>query len=298
MPLKVVETEDGTITCFDPATGELYHNKAGAYAEALANFIEPSGLLNKAANLQAVSVLDLPFGLGYNTFVLLKLIGRLPVDRKLRQLNITFVEIDPEVMTLLPRVLADDCFASLRKDLPNWQDILTELAKFESVEFKMQNFLVSCHCRQGDIRKEIPALAGSGIKYDAILHDPFSPKQMPELWTLDLFQMYRELLGDDGRMLTYSAATAVRGALRLAGFTVYRTVALGGKSGGTLASACPIASLPDSIFPLSKVEESRLLTSAAIPYRDPMLSDSRSQIWRRRQSECHMMAEEAQRSRG
>jgi tRNA U34 5-methylaminomethyl-2-thiouridine-forming methyltransferase MnmC len=283
MPLQIVETDDGTITCFDEATGELYHNQAGAYAEALENFISPSGLIEKSMTAESLSVLDLPFGLGYNTFVLLQSLINLPPNHGLKKVSIMALELDSEVMELLPRVLADERFSVLCSAVSNIQIVLDRLARFEECECTVGGVSVSIHCKRGDIRAEVPKLANKGFKFDAILHDPFSPNKMPELWTLDLFKLYRHLLYDDGRLLTYSSAVAVRGACREVGLFLYRTTALGGKSGGTMASACELTSFPQSILPLTDSEMQKLMTCSAVPYRDPVLASKRVEILKRRQ---------------
>ena len=283
MPLQIVETDDGTITCFDEATGELYHNQAGAYAEALENFIAPSGLIEKSINAQSLSFLDVPFGLGYNTFVLLQSLIGLPPNHALKKVSVMGLELDPEVMGVLPQVLADDRFRPLCSALSNIQVVLDKLARFEECECTVGGVAVLIHCKRGDIRIEVPKLAKTDCKFDAIFHDPFSPNKMPELWTLDLFRLYKHLLSDDGRLLTYSAAVAVRGACREAGLFLYRTTALGGKSGGTLASACELTAFPQSIFPLTDSEMQKLKTCSAVPYRDRTFASNRFEILKRRQ---------------
>jgi hypothetical protein len=45
MTLELVPTEDGSLSIRDAATGELHHNRAGAYEEALVNYVQPSGVL-------------------------------------------------------------------------------------------------------------------------------------------------------------------------------------------------------------------------------------------------------------
>jgi tRNA U34 5-methylaminomethyl-2-thiouridine-forming methyltransferase MnmC len=283
MPLEIVETDDGSITCFDKATGELYHNKAGAYAEALANFIRPSGLIEKSLTAESLSILDVPFGLGYNTFVFLQSLIGLPANHSLKNVSIIGLELDPEVMQVLPRVIADERFSALRSSVSNIQDMLHKLARFEESECAVGGVSVLIHCKRGDIRKEVPKLANTDFKFDAILHDPFSPNKMPELWTLDLFRLYKQLLREDGRLLTYSSAVAVRGACREAGLFLYRTAALGGKSGGTMASVCELTCFPRDIFSLTDAEMQKLMTCSAVPYRDPAFENIRSEILKRRQ---------------
>src|SRR5262249_3838994 len=134
-----------------------------------------------------------------------------------------------------------------------------------------QSGTISCELTlaQGDLRQVVPDLSEA---LDLVFHDPFSPARVPELWTADLFKHYFRLLKPKGgRLLTFSAAAAVRGGLRAAGFSVWRTEAVGGKSGGTLACSKEISAACHN-FPLRDEEEQKLRTRSGIPYRDPSLS--------------------------
>lgn len=282
---KIVTTEDGTITCFDEAIGQHYHNIAGAYSEAMVTYVKPSALIEKSKTVECLSILDVPFGLGYNTFALLQALATESSGSKLKRVDIIGIEIDPEVMALLNQVMNHDCFTPLRSRLADADDWLEKLSNFQACECSIGETNAFIQCIRADMRKEVLGLAQRGLKFDAVFHDPFSAGPMPELWTLELFQLYRDLVHDDGCVLTYSSAAAVRGACREAGFSVYKTAALGGKSGGTIASACSLSSMPPGISPLSDAEEERLKTSSAIPYRDLRLTSSREDIVERRRLE-------------
>lgn len=137
-----------------------------------------------------------------------------------------------------------------------------------------------------DLREVVPKLQG---EFDLIFHDPFSPQKAPELWSADLFAEYHRLLAKPhGRLLTYSAAGAVRGGLREAGFTVGRTEGVGSKSSATIAGfgAGFFANVPlGAAQPLTADEKVFLTTKAGIPYRDPTFSDSSDQVKARRAEE-------------
>lgn len=77
---------------------------------------------------------------------------------------------------------------------------------------------------------------------EVIFFDFYSPKESPELWTLNTFRrLYQACatlteIGQETVLCTYSAATAVRSALLLAGFSVGKGAPTGLKSETTLAS--------------------------------------------------------------
>ncbi|HEY9685990.1 MAG TPA: MnmC family methyltransferase [Coleofasciculaceae cyanobacterium] len=293
MQFTLVTTEDGSVSCLDAETGELCHNRAGAYTEALKNYIEPSGLVELARRTGEIKLLDACYGLGYNTWVLAnELVKQLDSPFAL---SVVAIEKNPEILSFLPHVLehptfdplklktgikehniyyrTEECFNHTKVKDDHGIGIVINVANNSRIEIR---FLLE------DLRNAVPKLSSG---FDAILHDPFSPQKMPELWTADLFREYHHLLKPrQGCLLTYSAAAAVRGGLQESGFQVLKTMPLGRKSGGTLASG---GEHPGNEFvaPLSKQEQDYILTRAGIPYRDPGLSQSRAEILQTRAEE-------------
>lgn len=299
MTREVVSTDDGSITCIDEVTGELYHNRAGAFTEAFKNFVEPLGLAAWLEGNHHLVVLDVCFGLGYNSFVLLEHLLSVVEARSDWHNDFTVdlvgLEKDAEVLGLIPLVLADKRFDRIRSSLSNidtWHnpgEVIKSWQKFGSHNFKIgdkSNISVNLDLRQVDIRKHIPVLAQERPgTFECIFHDGFSPSRMPELWTVDLFGQYVKLLKPTGKILTYSAATAVRGAFQSLGLVVQRTCAVGGKSGGTIASFQDGDGDNLISLPLTYLENSKLKSRSATPYRDPTFCETRELIRRRREEE-------------
>lgn len=282
MILDTVQTEDGSITVCDEETGELYHNRAGAYAEALANYVQPAAIADFAR--RPLRILDVCFGLGYNSFVLLDRI--LQSQSPGNQVTIVAVEKDAAILDLIPRVLQDARFERLRSMLKvGASDLGQSIVSRVSVETPV-GLTVEFDFRLDDLRKVIPELRDEEKQFDLIFHDPFSPKRVPELWTVDLFRCYQQMLSDlQSKVLTYSSAAAVRGGLRDAGLEVWRTTAVGGKSGGTLACRPNAAKESQFVFALSEDEEARLKTRSSVPFRDPFFDAERNDILLRRARE-------------
>jgi tRNA U34 5-methylaminomethyl-2-thiouridine-forming methyltransferase MnmC len=287
-----VSTEDGSITCRDPLTGELYHNRAGAYTEALKNYVEPSRLAHLLQGAQELNVLDVCFGLGYNVYVLLNVLLEVfeqHADLPKIPIRIIAIDKDPEILAVLPEVLSDVRFEKLINQIgPEGKN---KLCQFGQHSFQLRERIqVSFELVCGDIRQYVFELENNARQFDLIYHDGFSPRVMPELWTYDLFAQYTKLLSPKGAILTYSSAAAVRSALRMCGLDVMRTSAVGGKSGGTIA-ACKGSLITrkiltdEIIFTLRDDEEARLQTRSSIPYRDPELKESRENIVKARNLE-------------
>lgn len=262
-------TDDGSLSLHETSLNELYHNKAGAFTEAVTNYVEPAmRFLAMARNKNtSLNVLDSCFGLGYNS---LALANELASSAQFK-LQVDAVELDGEVIAMLPQVLAQPCFAAL-----------------DSQTLEQLNF----HIRVCDLRSFLLARDRDSKLYDVIFHDPFSPKKVPELWSVDLFQLYFDAMADNSVLLTYACAPAVRGALISLGFKVFRTTGLGRKNGGTIAiktnNDCLIQDLLEArtcIFTIEGEELRRLSKSSQVPFRDPNLCDDSATIIARREAE-------------
>jgi queuine tRNA-ribosyltransferase len=72
--------------------------------------------------------------------------------------------------------------------------------------------------RLGDLRQTLQALPAACA--DVVFWDPFSPRINAELWSTAIFTTLHGLCRERASVHTYSAATATRSALALAGFAV------------------------------------------------------------------------------
>ncbi len=293
MVSKVVSTEDGSITWLDDETGELYHNRAGAFTEAWKNYVEPCQISNLIANKPSLAIFDVCFGLGYNSYLfLLEALSAIEANAKIshRELNILAVDKDPKIIEVLPQVLSDSRFSGLLKFISSGQkpSSMDLLCRFGRHKFKLDSRVdaqVTFELVLEDLRNLLTQLFREDRRFDFIFHDGFSPRKVPELWTQEIFAHYARLLEPDGKILTYSSSAAVRGALQSAGLEVRRTAAVGGKSGGTIAGFPGRFTDNPHVFPLSEEEKRRLTSRSATPYRDPSFKAERHEIIRNRESE-------------
>jgi tRNA U34 5-methylaminomethyl-2-thiouridine-forming methyltransferase MnmC len=297
MILPTVLTEDGSITCRDEESGELYHNRAGAYTEALQHYIQVCDLSSRAQRQGEIRVLDVCFGLGYNTFVFIdKLIEDIEKGNTAQSqmsCHIIGIDKDLQILNVVEEVLKDTrfekmCFAlnlnkqSIERFLNDWRAGTVSIFNFQS---KTQ-LTIKVEIKIADVRKIVPELVGNN-RFDYIFHDGFSPRSMPELWTVDLFAQYAKLLNDDGYIITYSSATAVRGAFKECGLALRKSAPLGRKSGGTIAFSPSIGEIVNgsSILHFDEDENKRLASRSAIPYRDANFKSTRAHIIEQRQLE-------------
>lgn len=268
--MDFVSTEDGSLTLRHAQTGEHYHNRAGAYTEALLCYVNPSGALKRLKRTRYLHLIDACFGLGYNSFVLLaeaieqKLEGRVVIDA---------IDNDPNLVNALPTVLSFEKFKELGK--------IFELQK--QVVTGPLSIIVRLH--HSSLPQQLVRLRedNPNAEVDLVFHDPFSPNRMPELWTFEIFSLYKQLLRpDNGAVLTYSLATAVKGGFIQSGFSVGRTPKVGAKAGGTIAYLGGNSDCDFDFTELPADELASLKTHSAIPYRDPELQLDRLAILKRR----------------
>ena len=64
-------TEDGSIGLYSYADKDVYHSKFGALTEAWEKFVLPSGIDNLLESQQQINVLDVCYGIGYNSKALM-----------------------------------------------------------------------------------------------------------------------------------------------------------------------------------------------------------------------------------
>jgi queuine tRNA-ribosyltransferase len=92
--------------------------------------------------------------------------------------------------------------------------------------------------RHGEL---LPLLAREPTRADVIFWDPFSPRANPSLWTVAAFAAARRVAADGCTLFTYSASTATRVALLLAGWAVGIGDPIGDKAQTTAAATSAAA---------------------------------------------------------
>ncbi len=270
-------TADGSFTFTSIEFGEAFHSHYGAKQESFLKFVVPTQLAVRA-HKPVLRLLDICYGLGYNTAAALQTIWAVNPNCHVEVIGL---ELNPSV----PKA------AIAHQLFDNWQyeytEILTELA----FEHQVQTERLSAKLLIGDARKTLSLVHQSDFPADAIFLDPFSPPQCPHLWTVEFIKQLSLCLHDDGLLATYSCAAAVRTALLTAGLQIGSTPPVGRRTPGTVAAHSRGGGDGSSQFsfcaayPLSQEEKEHLLTRAAIPYRDPQLNDAPDVIMTRRQQE-------------
>lgn len=262
---QIQPTEDGSFTFFSTEFGETFHSSSGARQEARLKFVQPLDLMEKARQ-PSVRLLDICYGLGYNTGAALEAIWAVNPQCYVEAIAL---ELDPAV----PK-------AAIAHHLTDiWHDSTIEIWQKLATNHQIQTNQLRATLSIGDARKTIQQVC-QNFQADAIFLDPFSPPVCPQLWTVEFLGLVAKCLKPDGRIATYSCSAAVRSALLTARLHIGSTTPVGRRSPGTVASYIPI-----NLHPLSPQEQEHLQTRAAVPYRDPNLADSAKVILDRRKIE-------------
>ena len=260
-------TQDGSYTFFSQEFEELFHSHSGAKQEAEEKFVKPCQLKEKAQVKPSLKILDVCYGLGYNSAAALNAIWSANPQC---YVELIALEQDPNVPN---QAVSAQLLKQWSSPIPNYLENLAQTHQVQLPLFHGKLLL-------GDARKTIQTVKNSRVKVDAIFLDPFSPPKCPQLWTVEFLNLVTQCLHHQGRLATYSSAAAVRVALQLAGLTIAPTRGVGRRSPGTVASFNS-----QELEPISQQEYEHLQTRAAIPYRDPSLQDSPTVIHGRRLTE-------------
>ncbi|MBN1156979.1 hypothetical protein JXA85_05150, partial [Candidatus Woesearchaeota archaeon] len=162
--MKQITTKDGSVTFLNEEYKETYHSVSGAIEEAFKKFVFPARI-QELAEKKGVAILDVCFGLGYNSCAAMDLIH--DINREC-EISIVALEKDEKLRDYIKELFPELKHYFIIKD--TYRD---KGYKKNNIEIKLMF---------GNAEEKIKEL---GKRFDAVFHDPFSPKKNPELWTED-----------------------------------------------------------------------------------------------------------------
>jgi len=207
---QTVATDDGSFTLYSPEFNECYHSvRDGALHESLAKHVIPALTLQKDKN--KLTILDICFGLGYNTLATMYYIRKQNLSTKIYILS-------PEFDVALVRSLMSFDYPSEFDELRPVIEAISQKGHYEDKQFRIDVYLGDarkylCHHKRYSMRDT------QGI--DIVYQDAFSPSKNPLLWTREWFADIRAACADDAVLTTYSIAAATRMGLYENGFELY-----------------------------------------------------------------------------
>jgi len=273
--LKEILTKDGTISLRSLIFQENFHSLEGAKKETDLKFINPSDL--KRFKNKSLNVLDICFGLGYNSASLFN-----KIIRQNTSINWYALEIDNKP---LGYALRNKSFQKL------WHPKVLKIFKslYQNSKYKDQFF--ECEILWGDARRKINNIP-ENIKFDLVYLDGFSPQKCPQIWSEDFIAKVIHTLNHKGYFITYSSSAAIRKTLRNLGLNIFNIkpnlISKKLWSNGTIAIKSIDSIIVEnnlSFEKLSPMEEDHLLTRASVPYRDPTLNSKAKDIIKKRVQE-------------
>ncbi|MAE42871.1 hypothetical protein CMO93_03800 [Candidatus Woesearchaeota archaeon] len=217
--MKKIITKDNSITFRNEKYDETYHSTSGALEEAFEKFAKPCKLKD------GVKILDVCFGLGYNSLAAISLA------------DVEIIALENDSL-ILEKIQYNNIFNNEKN---NYNDKTIKninlIKNYEKIKLATKNLFykdnkVKIKIILEDARNTIKKL---NEKFDVVFLDPFSPKNCPELWTEEFFRDIWKVMKKRGVLATYSCAKVVRSNLNNAGFKVKDGPCVGRKSPATLA---------------------------------------------------------------
>lgn len=200
---SMVQSDDGSFTAYSKEYNEHYHStKDGALQESLYKHVIPALELRK--HKQEIHILDICFGLGFNTLATLYYIEQESLGCKVK---IYSPELDGALVSSLENFEYPQVFKG-------YKDLLAELIQtghYSSDSWDVELFV-------GDAREYIKRFENH---FDIVYQDAFSPATNPVLWTREYFADIAKAMKNDGILTTYSIALSTRLALYENGFHIY-----------------------------------------------------------------------------
>jgi tRNA U34 5-methylaminomethyl-2-thiouridine-forming methyltransferase MnmC len=200
MTNKLVITNDGSHSIFNPEVNETYHSKHGAIVEAEYVFIK-NGLL--AENKKQFNILEVGFGTGLNA-----LLTAQKAQQKKITINYHGIELYPVPKESYSQLNFTELIGEKNSKLLQlheceWEKehVINNFFKLTKNEITLENY-------------------SSKTKFDIIYFDAFSPEKQQELWTTEVFQNMYNLLNKDGFLVTYCAKGSVKRTMKAVGFEI------------------------------------------------------------------------------
>lgn len=204
-----IKTSDGSCTLFSKEYQESYHSlKDGAINETLFKHVFPA--FSYAEFGETIRVLDICFGLGYNSFFTLKHFLSTKYSQRLEIYS-------PEKDIFLFHSLKNFEYPTeiFYFDGIGIGEILRELdqtKKYIGKKWKLE-------CYLGDAIRYIQEFPDNF--FDMIYQDAFSPTKNPQLWSNEYFKLLYQKLAENGVVTTYSQSSLVKNHAIQSGFKVY-----------------------------------------------------------------------------
>lgn len=211
MKRRIIQTSDGSTTIQIEDWDECYHSKHGAIQEAKHVFIK-NGLA--LFSDQKVSILEIGFGTGLNTFITF-------LEAKKLQQTINYVGVEAYPVSVAE--LQGMNYVS-ELEAANEQTVFDTIhsSAWEKTVVLASNFSLTK-------RQQFFENICDQAQYDLIYFDAFGYRVQPDLWSTEIFKKMFDALKNNGVLVTYAARGVVKRSMIEVGFTVEKLAGPPGK---------------------------------------------------------------------
>jgi queuine tRNA-ribosyltransferase len=223
---EVVRTRGGALAMRSIEDGEVMHPGVGPLVEADQLYVRQSRLPERlqAADGPKLVVFDVGLGAGSNALAARAASESAPAGAA----RLELVSFERNLGALELALASGAAFG--------WQGEPAEAARALLTRGQYETTRTHWRLESGDV---LEALARNSARADIVFWDPFSPRANPGLWTVAAFTALRRAAGSRCTVFTYSASTATRLALLLAGWAVGVGDGIGDKVQTTAAAITP-----------------------------------------------------------
>lgn len=220
---EIIRTRGGARAMRSLAEGEVMHPGVGPLVEAEQLYVRQSRLRERLTAGEGPCLVLFDVGLGAGSNALAARSASESLSAEAARLELVSFERDLGALDL---ALTDG-------EAFGWRGEPAEAARALLANDAHATARTDWRLVRGDL---LEALAKQTVPADIVYWDPFSPRANPSLWTIAAFSAARRIAGPRCTLYTYSASTATRLALLLAGWAVGVGDAIGDKAQTTAAA--------------------------------------------------------------
>ncbi len=209
-----VITGDGSRTLFNPAIGEHYHSKHGAFNESKHVFLQ-SGLVHylQINSSRQVSILEVGFGTGLNFLLTADYCTQ-------NHINLDYLGI--EAFPLDRALVSETGYQNyLNNEL--WERFLAVYPNALN-----QRVELNANCRLSIDQSKLADFITQD-QFDIIYFDAFAAIHQPEMWTTEALERVCHCLKPGGVFVTYAITGNLKRSMKSLGFSIEKAPGAPGK---------------------------------------------------------------------
>ena len=225
-------TDDGSTTYWNEKFQEAYHSRVGAYTEALEKHVKACGITELANKQDEIKILDLCFGLGYNSAV--AIIEAKKINPRV-MVEIVGLENDLNIIQQISTLAVPDELSSIMQEFSTIKNQEPQpVMGLPCFNLTTESYTLDLIIADA----ELSLIFLEDNYYDAVFFDPFSPKVCPELWHPGFIADVVAKAKPGAYLSTYSSARIAKDGFKAAGCEIFEGPKCGRRDGGVLARKC------------------------------------------------------------